>query len=86
MTEIEDMGLKELLEQGIQSEINSQNVYKAVARESHSYSLSGKLRFLVEEERDHEATLRRLFKENYPDEVPDIPQEVMKPAPDIDME
>lgn len=86
MSEIEDMGIKELLEQGIQSEINSQNVYKSVAKERHSYSLSGKLRFLIEEEREHEKTLRRFFKERFPDETPDIPQEVLKPAPDVDVE
>lgn len=85
MAEIEDMNMKELLEQGIQPEINSQNVYESVARERHSYSLSGKLRFLIEEERGHEKSLRRLFKEKFPDETLDVPQEVLKPAPDIDV-
>ncbi|MEF8832060.1 MAG: ferritin family protein [Candidatus Thermoplasmatota archaeon] len=86
MKDIEDMDMKELLEQGIASEINAQRKYGAVAKENFSYALHDKLDFLKKQEKGHEKELRKLFKKHFPDKEPDIPEKVLKPAPDIEME
>ncbi len=86
MKDKEEMDIKELFEQAIASEINAQRKYGAVAKENFSYALHDKLAFLKKQEKGHEEKLRELFKEHFPNEEPDIPEKVLKPAPDIEME
>lgn len=85
LKKIKDMTMKELLEQGIASEINAQRKYGAVAKENFSYALHDKLNFLQKQEKSHEKTLRQIFKKRFPNKEPDIPEKVLKPAPDIDL-
>ena len=85
LADIENMSMKELLEQGIASEINAQRKYGAVAKENFSYALHDKLNFLQKQEKSHEKTLREIFKKRFPNEKPNIPDKVLKPAPDIDL-
>ncbi len=85
LKDISEMSMKELLEQGIASEMNAQKVYGKVAKENFSYALHDKLNFLQKQEKSHEKMLRKLFKKKYPNKKPDIPEKVLKPAPDIDL-
>ena len=86
MAELEELSYKEVIEQGIKSEMNAQTKYEAVAKANYSYALSENLRFLLKQEKQHEKQLRELFKKEFPNEKPHIPDEALKPAPDIELE
>ncbi len=76
MSGYEDMNLKELIEIGIKSEMDAQEAYGLIAEEDIPTPLENSLRSLKKDEKDHEESLRTIFKEHFPDKEPVIPDKM----------
>lgn len=84
MVDYRNMDLKEVLENGIRSEIEAQDVYNDISEVGVPTILKNKLKFIINEEKEHERILRSIFNSYFPDEDPKLPEESIKPSPSID--
>ncbi len=84
MSNVKNLDLKELLEVGIKSEIEAQEVYEDLNKLDLPFVLKNKFKFLKGEEEDHERVLRSFFDEFFPDQKPILPEESLKPSPKVD--
>lgn len=77
--------LKDLLLAAIKSEIESNRVYTKIANKTKNDLLKDKLLFLAKEEEKHKIFIEKIYRNNYPDEKLEIPDETPIPLPKIEM-
>lgn len=76
---------KEILLSALKSEVDSEKAYLEMAKRVKNVLLSDRLRFLAQEEKKHASFLIQLFKAEFPEERPKVPEEVIIPLPEIDL-
>jgi rubrerythrin len=76
---------KDILLSALKSEIDSERVYLELAKRVKNFLLADRLKFLAQEEKNHAAYLKALFKAEFPGEQPKIPAESVIPFPEIDI-
>jgi len=75
--------LEELLKAAIKSEIDSKNLYLELSKKVKNYLLQDKLKFLAKEEGLHQATITKMFKQEFPRKELLIPKETPVPLPEV---
>jgi rubrerythrin len=75
--------LEELLTAAIKSEIDSKNLYKKLSNRVKNYLLKDKLKFLAKEEGLHQATITKMYKQEFPGKKLIIPKETPVPLPEV---
>jgi rubrerythrin len=73
--------LADLFGMAIKAEIEAQEIYSSIHKQSKNFVLKEKMQFLASEEKKHEAILRGLYRQQFGDEKPRIPDETMAPVP-----
>ncbi len=81
--DIESFGLDELLLAAIKSEIESNRIYKKVARQVKNAFLKERLIFLAREELKHKIALKKLFQEIFKTAKITLPKKNFVPLPQI---
>lgn len=72
-----------LLAVAIEAEIESQRVYRHLARRSNRFMLRDRFNFLVQEEAKHETFLREVFGKTFPHRDLDIPERMSVRLPKV---
>ena len=75
--------LEELLLTSIKGEIESRDLYRAVAERIDNPFLSDRLGYLAYEEEHHRAVLEGIYKQQYPDKPIKLPGSTELPMPDL---
>ncbi len=75
--------LKDLLTAAIKSEIDSKNLYLQLSKKVKNYLLKDKLKFLAKEEGLHQATITKMYKQEFPRKELTIPKETPVPLPEV---
>ena len=75
--------LEDLLKAAIKSEIDSKNLYLELSKKVKNYLLKDKLKFLAKEEGLHQATITKMFKQEFPRKELTIPKETPVPLPEV---
>lgn len=73
--------LQDLFGTAIKAEIEAQEVYSRIKEHTENLVLKDKMGFLTGEEKRHEHILRGLFKKQFPDQKPSVPEETVAPVP-----
>jgi len=75
--------LEDLLKAAIKSEIESKNLYNDLSNKVKNYLLKDKLKYLAKEEGLHQATITKMFKQEFPRSDLVIPKESPVPLPEV---
>ena len=76
--------IKTLLGQAIRSEIDAAVFYNSVADAVRNLLLKERMRFLAQEEKKHEAFLRRIYEHRFPGEEIIVPETTPVPSPSFE--
>ena len=76
-------GLKDLLLAAVKSEVESREVYLQVAGKVNNAFLADRLRFIAEEELKHQDYLESVFRMQFQEDVPDLPETTPVPLPEV---
>ncbi|AIF69092.1 hypothetical protein PAP_03360 [Palaeococcus pacificus DY20341] len=79
LEKIEEFSLEELLGMAIKAEIGAAKFYESLAENIDIEVLKEKIRFLAKEEKKHEAFLRKMYRETFPDKEIIFPKEHIGP-------
>ncbi len=74
---------KEMMMAAIKSEIESRDVYLQLAGKVENGYLSDKLRFIAEEELKHRDYLESIYKMEFQEDVPELPENSPVPLPEV---
>jgi rubrerythrin len=81
--DLSSFSLKELLLVAIKSEIESNKLYKKMAKKTKNGLLEDKLVFLANEEEKHRLYIEDIYKNHFPDNKMIIPKESPVPLPEV---
>lgn len=84
--DLSQYGRKEILLTALKAEIESEKAYRDMANRVRNQLLSDRLMFLAREENKHAAYVKSLYKEEFLGEEPEVPEELLIPLPEIDIE
>ena len=85
MMDLKNFTLDELLLSAIKSEVESKEVYDTLAGKVKNEFLGDKLRFIAGEEVKHRDYLEKLFRSNFPDREPVLPEISPVPFPEVNL-
>jgi len=83
--DLNKLELKDLLHAAIKSEIESSKIYTEIANKTKNDLLKDKLMFLAKEEEKHKIFIEDIYKNSYPDQKLNIPDETPVPLPKIEV-
>jgi rubrerythrin len=83
MMDLEDYDMKDMMLAAIKSEVESRDVYLQLAGKIENGYLSDKLRFIAEEELKHRDYLESIYKMEFQEDVPVLPENSPVPLPDV---
>jgi len=75
--------LMDMIAVATRAEMESQEVYYALADQMENFVLKDKFKFLGDEEKKHQSILENVFKETFPNEVIELPEDSGVPKPDV---
>ena len=81
---LDSFKLDELLSTAIKSEIESNKLYKKIAKKTKNGLLQDKLEFLAKEEEKHQEFIEDIYKNHYHNEKMKLPNETPIPMPKIE--
>jgi rubrerythrin len=77
--------LQDMLAVAARAEIESKEVYEALADQMENFILKDKFKFLAAEEDKHRIILENVFKETFPNDVMELPEDSGVPKPDVNI-
>ena len=77
--------LKDMLGVAVRAEIESNEVYDALADQVTNFILKDKFQFLAKEEQRHRGILENVFKETFPNDILELPNASGVPKPDVEI-
>jgi rubrerythrin len=80
---LESYSKKEMMLAAIKSEVDSRDVYIQLAGKVDNGYLSDKLRYIAEEELKHRDYLESIYKMEFQENVPELPEESPVPLPEV---
>jgi rubrerythrin len=83
---LESYDMKDMMLAAIKSEIESRDVYLQLAGKVDNGYLSDKLRYIAEEELKHRDYLESIYKMEFQEEVPGLPEKSPVPLPGVDID
>lgn len=83
---LDSFKLDELLFTAIKSEIDSNKLYRKIAKKTRNGLLQDKLEFLAKEEKKHQEFIEDIYKNHYPEEKIKLPNETIVPMPKIEFD
>jgi rubrerythrin len=75
--------LQDMLAVAVRAEMESKEVYNALADQMKNFILKDKFTFLASEEDKHRNILENVFKETFPSETMELPDDSGVPKPDV---
>lgn len=80
---LDKFSLEEIFLTALRAEMNSKQVYNALAKRMENVYLKDKLLFLVGEEEKHRSAIEKLFKKKFPKKKLSVPKKTPVPLPEL---